>query len=312
MKNKIKVGVVGVGKLGSYHIEKLKNNPKVDFIGIFDSNEHNMQEKGVRYKVSCFRNLDSLLCLCDAITVATPTVTHFDISKKALENNLHVFIEKPISNNLANALKIKEISDRMDRIVQVGHIERFNNAFIKSMEYIKKPQFIEIHRISPFPERSLDIPVVMDIMIHDLDIILSLNKNNPVVDIKAAGASIVTKFIDLANARIEFQNGIVANLTASRISSKQMRKIRIFQDNSYIGVDLLEKKIDFFEIDKNEGNAIKNKKIDFESTDALEDELNHFIDCINKKQKPIVSARDGIMALELGLEIEKLINNNTE
>ena len=150
----------------------------------------------------------------------------------------------------------------------------------------------------------------MDIMIHDLDLILSLNEDNPIVDIKATGASVITKYIDLANARIQFKNGLVANLTASRVSSKHMRKLRIFQENSYIGLDLLEKKIDFFEIDKNTNNMIKNQKIDFETSDALNNELNHFIDCILKKEKPIVGAKDGILALELGLEIEKLINSN--
>lgn len=310
MKSRLKIGVVGVGKLGTYHLEKLKNNSRVDFMGIFDSNEKIMKEKSLKYKVSSFEKIDSLLDLCDAIIIAVPTINHYDISKKALEKNLHIFIEKPISNNISDALEIKRFADKIDKIVQIGHIERFNDAFIKSLKYINKPQFIEIHRISPFPNRSLDIPVVMDIMIHDLDLILSLNEDNPIVDIKATGASVITKYIDLANARIQFKNGLVANLTASRVSSKHMRKLRIFQENSYIGLDLLEKKIDFFEIDKNTNNMIKNQKIDFEPSDALNNELNHFIDCILKNEKPIVGANDGILALELGLKIEKLINSN--
>ena len=310
MKSRLKIGVVGVGKLGTYHLEKLKNNSRVDFMGIFDSNEKIMKEKSLKYKVSSFEMIDSLLDLCDAIIIAVPTINHYDISKKALEKNLHIFIEKPISNNISDALEIKRFADKIDKIVQIGHIERFNDAFIKSLKYINKPQFIEIHRISPFPNRSLDIPVVMDIMIHDLDLILSLNEDNPIVDIKATGASVITKYIDLANARIQFKNGLVANLTASRVSSKHMRKLRIFQENSYIGLDLLEKKIDFFEIDKNTNNMIKNQKIDFEPSDALNNELNHFIDCILKNEKPIVGANDGILALELGLKIEKLINSN--
>ena len=182
----------------------------------------------------------------------------------------------------------------------------------ESLKYIDSPQFIEIHRISPFPNRSLDIPVVMDIMIHDLDILLSITKNDSIKKIDATGASVVTDFIDLANARIEFNNGLVANLTASRISAKQMRKIRIFQPKSYLGIDLLDKKIDFFEIIDNKDDFIDSKTIQFDNTDALEDELNHFIECIRNDKTPLVSAKDGISALDLGLKIEELINQKRE
>ena len=307
MSDNVNIGVVGTGKLGTFHIEKLLKIPNVNLVGIHDSNQELMHSHKNKYNINTFDKLSQLIEKCDAITIATTTTEHFSVSKYALENGVHVFIEKPICDKLEDALKISRIAKDNDKLIQVGHIERFNCAFINSLDYIDNPQFIEIHRISPFPNRSLDIPVVMDIMIHDLDILLSLNKNNTIKKIDATGASIITDFIDLANARIEFENGLVANLTASRISAKQMRKVRIFQPKSYLGIDLLAKKIDFFDIDSTKDNFIQNKTLKFEDSDALENELSHFIDCVRYNNKPLVSANDGILALELGLKIEELI-----
>ena len=307
--NKINIGVVGAGKLGTYHIQKLLKQPETHFVGIYDSNKELMQNHKEEYNINIFDSLDSLINKCEAIIVSTPTSKHYDVSKYALERGLHVFIEKPITDNLNDAIKLSSIANAVGKIIQVGHIERFNRAFIESLNYIVNPQFIEIHRISPFPNRSLDIPVVMDVMIHDLDILLSINKGNKIKKIDASGASVVTDFIDLANARIEFNNGLVANLTASRISSKQMRKIRIFQSQSYLGIDLLEKKIDIYNINNDKENFIESKTMNFNDTDALEDELNHFVDCILNSRTPLVSDQDGIEALKLGMQIEELINN---
>ena len=312
MIDDINIGVVGTGKLGSFHIQKLLNIPNVNLVGIYDSNKELMRVHEEKYNIEAFDEVGKLMERCDAITIATPTTEHFNVSKYALENGLHIFIEKPITNKLEDAFKISDIAKENNKIVQVGHIERFNSAFTESLNYIDNPQFIEIHRISPFPNRSLDIPVVMDIMIHDLDILLSITKNNSIKKIDATGASVVTNFIDLANARIEFDNGLVANLTASRISAKQMRKIRIFQPKSYLGIDLLDKKIDFFEIIDGKDDFIDNKTLKFENSDALEAELRHFIDCVKNNRKPLVSAEDGILALELGLKIEELINQKRE
>ena len=312
MIDNINIGVVGTGKLGTYHIQKLLKQSKINFIGIYDSNKDLMNSHKENYNIEIFDDVAKLIERCDAITIATPTTEHYNISKFALEKGRHVFIEKPITDNLEDAIRIDAIAKENNRIVQVGHIERFNNAFTEGLKYIDNPQFIEIHRISPFPNRSLDIPVVMDIMIHDLDILLSITKNNSIKKIDATGASVVTDFIDLANARIEFDNGLVANLTASRISVKQMRKIRIFQPKSYLGIDLLDKKIDLFEINNNKDDFIDSKTIQFDNSDALEDELNHFIDCIRNNKTPLVSAKDGILALDLGLKIEKLINQKRE
>lgn len=312
MTDNINIGVVGTGKLGTYHIQKLLKQNYVNFIGVFDSNKDLMKSHKKQYNVETFDDIGKLIEKCDAITIATPTTEHFNISKYALERGLHIFIEKPITDNLEDAVNIDSIAKENNRIVQVGHIERFNSAFTESLKYIDSPQFIEIHRISPFPNRSLDIPVVMDIMIHDLDILLSITKNDSIKKIDATGASVVTDFIDLANARIEFNSGLVANLTASRISAKQMRKIRIFQPKSYLGIDLLDKKIDFFEIIDNKNDFIDSKTMQFDNTDALEDELNHFIECIRSDTTPLVSAKDGISALELGLKIEELISQKRE
>ena len=307
MNDKINIGVIGIGKLGTYHVQKLINIPNVNLIGIYDSEQSSMDKCMQNYGVETFKDITMLLNKCHAITIATPTITHYEVAKKALEKGLHIFIEKPITDNIDDAIKISDIAKKNDRLVQGGHIERFNNAFKQSLEFINKPQFIEIHRISPFPNRSLDIPVVMDVMIHDLDILLSINKGNPIKKIHATGASVVTDFIDLANARIEFEDGLVANLTASRISSKQMRKIRIFQDKSYIGIDLSEKKLDVYKINNDKDDFIDVKSIDVEEGDALEGELSHFIDCIINNDMPLVSANDGIDALKLAVKIEELI-----
>ena len=307
MNDKINIGVIGTGKLGTYHVEKLLSIPSVNLIGIHDSDQNSMDRCRQKYGVVTFKDIAILLDKCQAITIATSTINHFEVAQKALEKGLHIFIEKPITDNIDDAIKIYDIAKKNDRLVQVGHIERFNNAFKQSLEFINKPQFIEIHRISPFPNRSLDIPVVMDVMIHDLDILLSINKGNPIKKIHATGASIVTNFIDLANARIEFKDGLVANLTASRISSKQMRKIRIFQDKSYIGIDLSEKKLDVYKINNDKDDFIDMMSIDVKDEDALESELSHFIDCIINNNMPLVSAIDGIDALKLAVKIEELI-----
>ena len=308
MIDNINIGVVGTGKLGTFHIQKLLNISNAKLVGIHDSDKELMRKHAEKYNVNTFDEVDKLIEKCDAITIATPTTEHFNVSKHALENGVHIFIEKPITYKLEDAFDINSMAKQNNKIVQVGHIERFNSAFTESVNYIDNPQFIEIHRISPFPNRSLDIPVVMDIMIHDLDILLSITKNNSIKKIDATGASVVTDFIDLANARIEFDNGLVANLTASRISAKQMRKVRIFQPKSYLGIDLLDKKIDFFEIIDGQDDFINSKNLKFDNSDALENELIHFIDCIRNNKRPLVSAEDGMAALELGLKIEELIN----
>ena len=305
--NKINIGVVGVGKLGTYHVQKLQKNDSCNLIGVYDSDEGSMSRCKQNYGVETFKDIVLLLDKCQAVTIATPTITHYNVAKEALQRGLHVFIEKPIANNIEDAIKISDIAKKNNQLVQVGHIERFNNAFKQSLKFIDNPQFIEIHRISPFPNRSLDIPVVMDVMIHDLDILLSINKGNQIKNIHATGASVVTDFIDLANARIEFEDGLVANLTASRISSKQMRKIRIFQDKLYIGIDLSEKILDVYRINNEKDDFIDAQSININDEDALESELSHFIDCIINNKVPLVNADDGIEALKLAIKIEDLI-----
>ena len=305
--NKINIGVIGVGKLGTYHVQKLQKNDSCNLIGVYDSDKDSMSRCQQSYDIKTFENVNSLLDKCQAVTIATPTITHYNVAKEALERGLHIFIEKPIADNIDDAIEISNLAKKKNRLVQIGHIERFNNAFKQSLKFINTPQFIEIHRISPFPNRSLDIPVVMDVMIHDLDILLSINKGNSIKKIHATGASVVTDFIDLANARIEFEDGLVANLTASRISSKQMRKIRIFQDKSYIGIDLSEKKLDVYKINNDKNGFIDAKSININDEDALESELSHFIDCIINNNMPLVSADDGIEALKLAVKIEELI-----
>ncbi|MAV64333.1 MAG: hypothetical protein CBD97_01185 [Pelagibacteraceae bacterium TMED237] len=306
MIKKNNIGVIGIGKLGKFHIDKLNKISGCNFVGAFDLDLDLVN----KYSIKNFLTINELFDECDSVIISTPTSTHYSIAKQALNLGLNVFIEKPITDNLIDAEDLAVIAKENNKIIQVGHIERFNKVFIESLKYIKDPQFIEIHRISPFPNRSLDIDVVMDLMIHDLDILISMNLNNKIIDIKASGASVITDYIDLANARIQFEDGLVANLTASRISAKQMRKIRVFQNKSYLGIDLFEKKLDLYKINHEENDLIENKKIEIEDSDALELELIHFIDCINNNRKPIVSDRDAIKALKLALKIKELINES--
>ena len=307
INDKINIGVVGTGKLGTYHIQKLLKQPTCHFVGIHDLNRKLMESHKQQYQLNIFDNMASLVEKCDAIIIATPTITHYELAKYAIENNLHVFIEKPMTKQLDHAIELSSLAKKKNRIIQIGHIERFNQTFVEAQNYIDRPHYIDIHRISPFSQRSLDISVVTDVMIHDLDILLAITKKSPVIKIDVVGAPILSEHIDAANARIEFKNGLVANVTASRISNKQMRKIRIFQHKLYLGIDLLEKKLDLLKLTGHKPQPIECKTMNFNESDALNLELVHFIDCIKRDKTPIVSDKDGIDALDLAIKIRNLI-----
>ena len=310
----IKAGVLGAGHLGKIHLRLLNESDRYELVGFYDPDKKNAQivskEKGYKY----FDTPEALLEAVDMVDIVTPTLSHHEIAMLSLKNGKHIFIEKPIANNVDEANEITDFAKANNLLGQVGHVERFNPAFKAAISSITDPMFIESHRLSEFNPRGTDVPVVLDLMIHDIDIVLSLVKS-PIKSVSASGVSVISATPDIANARIEFENGCVANLTASRISLKTMRKTRFFQKDAYISVDFLEKKVeivkmkdapkelaDFAMILQNaEG---KKKQIYFENpkietSNAILEELESFADAIENQTIPIVSLENGTKALEL-------------
>jgi len=313
----IKVGVIGAGHLGKIHLNIL-NNSDFELVGFYDTDVFNSeklsQEKGFFF----FKELHLLIEKIDAAVIVSPTTTHFEIAKECIDKGKHIFVEKPLTNDSNEAKIIESMAKEKGIIGQVGFVERYNEAFISCREFIKNPKFIESHRLSDFNPRGTDVSVIMDLMIHDIDIILSINKSN-IKKIDASGVSIISSSPDIANARIEFEDGCIANLTSSRISLKKMRKTRIFQEDAYISINFLEKEFQVVKIrDKYECEAensliVKNnlgeeKVIFFEnpkvqSINSIEAELNDFYGSIKYKSDSKVSLNDGIKALEVAEEI---------
>lgn len=313
----IKVGVIGAGHLGKIHLNIL-NNSDFELVGFYDTDVFNSeklsQEKGFFF----FKELHLLIEKIDAAVIVSPTTTHFEIAKECIDKGKHIFVEKPLTNDSNEAKIIESMAKEKGIIGQVGFVERYNEAFISCREFIKNPKFIESHRLSDFNPRGTDVSVIMDLMIHDIDIILSINKSN-IKKIDASGVSIISSTPDIANARIEFEDGCIANLTSSRISLKKMRKTRIFQEDAYISINFLEKEFQVVKIrDKHKGEAessliVKNnlgeeKVIFFEnpkvqSINSIEAELNDFYESIKFKSDSKVSLNDGIKALEVAEEI---------
>jgi predicted dehydrogenase len=310
----LKAGVLGAGHLGKIHLRLLQQSNKYDLVGFYDADEENakrvIDEFGYRY----FKTIDELIDAVDVVDIVTPTLSHYECAKKAIKKGKHIFIEKPITNTVEEAETIRTLVAEHGVKGQVGHVERFNPAFLAVKDKIENPMFIETHRLAEFNPRGTDVPVVLDLMIHDIDIILSV-VNSPIKHISASGVSVVSETPDIANARLEFKNGCVANLTASRISLKNMRKTRFFQRDAYISVDFLEKKCEVvkmkdapenpgdFDMILQNAEGIK-KQIYFdnptvESNNAILDELETFADAINNNTKPIVTLHDGTEALRI-------------
>ena len=236
----IKIGIFGAGHLGKIHIKLLKEIKEFSIIGFHDTDKTKISEIEKEFSIKHFDDQEQLINEVDAIDIVTPTISHYNCAANALKNSKHIFIEKPITNTLEESESLIKISEETNVIIQVGHVERFNPAFIAAQPYFNNPMFIETHRLAQFNPRGTDVPVVLDLMIHDLDIVLSTIKSN-IKKINASGVSVVSDSPDIANARIEFDNGCVANLTASRISMKNMRKSRFFQKDAYISIDFLSK-----------------------------------------------------------------------
>ncbi len=314
----LKVGVLGAGHLGKIHLRLLNESKKYQLVGFYDPDAINAKKVAAEFGYTSFENINTLIEAVDVVDIVTPTLSHFECAKKAIEKGKNVFIEKPITNTLAEAEELLQLEKQHNVLGQVGHVERFNPAFIAVKGQINSPMFIETHRLAEFNPRGTDVPVVLDLMIHDIDAILSL-VNSEVKKINASGVSVISNSPDIANARIEFENGCVANLTASRISLKNMRKSRFFQKDAYISVDFLEKKVEVvkmkdapespgdFDMILQNAEGVK-KQIYFENPEivtnnAIADELETFADAINNKTVPVVSLSQGTRALKVALQI---------
>lgn len=308
---KTKIGIIGIGHLGSRHLKVYSELvKKVEIVGICDTKSNRTKKLASHYKVPFISDYMDLIGKVDAVNICTPTESHFDIAKFFLRNKIHTFIEKPITTKVNQANKLIAIAAKNKLKLQVGHIERFNSAFESIKHFTKKPLFIECHRLNHFPNRSLDIGVVMDLMIHDIDIILGTIQS-PIKSIQAVGVSVLTPMEDIASARIAFKNGCVCNLTASRVSAEVMRKIRIFQKNSYISLDYVKQEAFIY---KRQKNQILKHSLPIEKEEPLKRELEHFIDCVQNNKTPLITGVEGRDALKVALIISQKIwkaNRNT-
>ncbi len=309
MKN-LRVGVVGVGYLGKFHAEKYSLMDGVDLVGVADVNLGRAEEVAKKLNTTAYPNHKDLFGKAEAVSIVVPTTAHFSIAKDFLKNNIDVLIEKPMTETTEEADELIRFSESKGLIIQVGHLERFNPAVIALQDIVKKPMFIESHRLSIYNDRSTDVSVVLDLMIHDIDIILNFVRSE-IDSIRAAGIPVISKHVDIANARLEFKNGCVANVTASRISTKNERKIRLFQKNGYVSVDFANKGITVIQQDGDvEGGLIPGmdiKQFCFLKGDALEAELKSFVRAVVKREAPEVTGQMGRDALKIALSIMEQI-----
>ena len=319
----LKVGVIGAGHLGKIHLKcilELKEN--YDLVGFYDPDDQRRQLISEELNIQAFDNQLDLINSVDVIDIVTPTIFHYEVAEVAIKNNKHVFIEKPVTATLDEANNLLKLTENHPVKVQIGHVERFNPAVLGLGEKEIHPMFIEAHRLSMFNPRGTDVSVVLDLMIHDLDLVLNWIKS-PVKNIHASGVAVVSDTPDIANARIEFENGCVANLTASRISMKQMRKIRLFQKDAYISLDLLEKQTQIIEISDNEPNESnqtfpletpKGTKFitidmpEIQQVNAIKEELKSFAISIEQNTTIKVSLNDGVDVLKIAYQILEKIN----
>ena len=322
IEKKPKIGVIGAGHLGKHHIKHLSQHKSVEFVGAFDTNKNVLKEVCAEFSVKMIDLMEDFIGKCTAVHIVTPTNTHFAIAKFFLENNVDVLIEKPITNTVKEAEDLIKIAEKNRCIIQVGHIERFNPTINKLKQLISDPHYIEIERLAPFQARGTEVPVVLDLMVHDIDMILEM-VNSPIENIQASGAKMMSSTIDLAHAYIKFKNGVVANLKSSRIAQGYVRKIRTYEKNLYSIADLMIPQIEVYGL-KNNGQFSKNsiskivetsegektvfyEKFVPEKKDALLEEINNFIESVLNRTSPNVDGKAGKKALDIALQIENKI-----
>jgi len=318
----LKVGIFGAGHLGKFHLNNWKEIPGVLVTGFFDPDETTANEVAAQYGLHRFINEEELLNACDAIDIVAPTQFHYPIAEKAIRQGKHVFVEKPMASSMEEANKMVALVRESKIKLQVGHVERFNPAFLAVRDFDLHPMFIEVHRLAQYNPRGTEVSVILDLMIHDIDIVLSVVKSD-VKNIFASGVAVLTETPDIANVRIEFDNGCVANLTSSRISMKKMRKMRLFQKDAYIGIDFLSKKTEIIKLSEGEENAftfdietpngartiaIANPQVP--EVNAIKQELTEFVSAINQNTRTVVNEIDGLRAMEVAHIILQKIHQN--
>lgn len=310
---RLRVGVVGVGYLGRFHAEKYASMAEVDLVGVADTNMPQAASIAGNYRTTAYSTYQALFGKVDAVSIVVPTPSHFTVAMDFLKNDVDVLIEKPMTTTLEEADTLIRFAESKGLIIQVGHLERFNPAVVALKDIVQKPMFIESHRLSIYKDRGTDVSVVLDLMIHDIDIILNFVRSD-VSEIRAAGIPVIAENVDIANARLEFKSGCVANVTASRISTKNERKIRLFQKDAYVSVDFTSQEITVIRQDskKNDGliPGMEIKRLSFTKGDALEDEIKSFLQAVVNRKAPPVTGQMGRDALKIALNIMEQIKNS--
>ncbi len=305
----LRAAVIGVGYLGRFHAQKYHGHPDIELIGVVDSDIERATEVAAECETKAFDTMDEVLGNVDLVSIVVPTLYHYEVARQCLEADCHILLEKPVTQTVEEAEKLIALAQKKGLVFQVGHLERFNPAVIALQGVLNNPQFIETHRLSPFKPRGTDVNVVLDLMIHDIDILLSMVQHE-LKTINSVGVPVLSDEVDIANARLQFANGCVANVTASRVTREPMRKMRVFQQDAYISIDFQERKIGIYK--KTPGVTlipglpdIGFKEISFDQGDPLRDEIHAFVDSVRTGAPPVVSGEDGKHALEVAMQISQ-------
>jgi predicted dehydrogenase len=306
-QGKLRIAVIGVGHLGEYHVQKYKAHPGVELVGVVDVDNRRVDEIAQRYHTKACAHHQDILKDVDAVSLAVTTEMHFEVAKDVLAEGVHMLIEKPITYDLSEADTLIRMARERNLVLQVGLVERFNPAIVKMIPMLSNPVFVESHRMNLFTTRGLDVDVVLDLMIHDLDIILHMIPSE-VKEVHAVGMPVITDKTDIANARIIFEDGTAANLTASRVSGKMLRKIRVFQPNAYLSADCGKRQLTVISLDNQKKNShnfpeVNTSKEKYESSDPLNEEIRAFISAVTNRSQPVVTGEDGRNALRIALNI---------
>ena len=306
-QDKLRVAVIGVGHLGEYHVQKYKSNAGVELVGVVDVAANRVNEIAQRYDTKAYLDHRDILGRVDAVSLAVTTAMHFEVAKDVLAKGVHMLIEKPITYDLGEADTLIRMARQRNLVLQVGLVERFNPAIVHMMPQLNSPVFVESHRMNLFTTRGLDVDVVLDLMIHDLDIILHIVRSE-VKEIHAVGMPVITEKTDIANARLIFEDGTAANLTASRVSGKMLRKIRVFQPEAYISADCGKRQLTVIRLDTGKRDAdnfpqVTTSKEKYSESDPLNDEISSFVNAVTNRSEPVVTGEDGRNALKVALNI---------
>jgi len=315
MSQKVKIGVVGVGYLGSIHARIYARMPNVDLVGVVDIDPGLARKVGSECNCDSYNSPEQLLDEVDAVSIVVPTTLHREVAELFIDNNVDILLEKPVAHTVTDAEKIVLAAEKKGVILQVGHLERFNAGIIALADMLDRPRFFEVHRLGTFVERATDVDVITDLMIHDIDIVLSLVKS-PLERVTAVGTSVITSHVDIANARLEFRDGTVANVTASRVSSKKFRRIRVFAESCYLALNFADQQLEVVRPEReNESDRfarIMTQQVKIESRPPLDAELEHFVECVRTRQAPLVGGRDGLEALRVAEIVQRDIEGDDE